>query len=124
MIITTARSSLQAIHMATETVARQTATVAATYRVVSVRYSTTAPSFSSLVAVADVLPALGLPDVWNHSSTTVVHGQTFQEWFRDTYVFDYQGMSQMVSGFYFDVSVLSPGPPQRTRFHLCVCYDS
>lgn len=43
--------------------------------------------------------------IWNHSSTTVVHGQTFQEWFRDTYVFDYQGMSPLVSGFYFDVSM-------------------
>ena len=37
--------------------------------------------------------------VWNHSSTTVVHGQTFQEWFRDTYIFDYQGTSPLVSGF-------------------------
>ena len=37
--------------------------------------------------------------IWNHSSTTVVHGQTFQEWFRDTYIFDYQGTSPMVSGF-------------------------
>jgi hypothetical protein len=32
----------------------------------------------------------------------VVHGQTFQEWFRDTYIFDYQGTSPEVSGFYFD----------------------
>ena len=32
-------------------------------------------------------------DFWNHSSTTVVHGQTFLEWFRDSYVFDYQGAS-------------------------------
>ena len=40
--------------------------------------------------------------VWNHSSTTVVHGQTFLEWFRDSYVFDYQGSSPLVSGMYFD----------------------
>lgn len=40
--------------------------------------------------------------IWNHSSTTVVHGQTFLEWFRDSYVFDYQGTSPMVSGMYFD----------------------
>ena len=26
--------------------------------------------------------------IWNHSSTTVVHGQTFLEWFRDDYIFD------------------------------------
>jgi hypothetical protein len=39
---------------------------------------------------------------WNHSSTTVVHGQTFLEWFRDSYVFDYQGTSPLVSGMYFD----------------------
>ena len=37
--------------------------------------------------------------IWNHSSTTVVHGQTFQQWFRDSYIFDYQGTSPMVSGF-------------------------
>jgi hypothetical protein len=40
--------------------------------------------------------------IWNHSSTVVVHGQTFLEWFRDTYIFDYQGTSPLVSGFYFD----------------------
>eukprot|EP00939_MAST-03C_sp_MAST-3C-sp1_P002387 g2387.t1 len=40
--------------------------------------------------------------IWNHSSTTVVNGQTFLEWFRDSYVFDYQGSSPLVSGFYFD----------------------
>jgi hypothetical protein len=38
----------------------------------------------------------------NHSSTTVVHGQTFLEWFRDSYIFDYQGISPLVSGMYFD----------------------
>ena len=40
--------------------------------------------------------------MWNHSSTTVVHGQTFLEWFRDDYIFDYQGTSPLVSGMYFD----------------------
>ena len=40
--------------------------------------------------------------VWNHSSTTVVNNQTFLEWFRDDYVFDYQGSSDLVSGMYFD----------------------
>lgn len=40
--------------------------------------------------------------VWNHSSTTVVHGQSFLEWFKDDYVFDDQGSSPLVSGMYFD----------------------
>ena len=40
--------------------------------------------------------------IWNHSSTAVVHGQTFLEWFKDTYIFDYQGSDKHVSGFYFD----------------------
>ena len=40
---------------------------------------------------------------FNHSSTTVVNGQTFGAWFKDTYIFDAQGTSPLVSGFYFDV---------------------
>ena len=40
--------------------------------------------------------------IWNHSSTTVVYGQTFLEWFRDDYIFDAQGVSPLVSGMYFD----------------------
>jgi len=40
--------------------------------------------------------------IWNHSSTTVVNNQTFLEWFRDDYIFDYQGTSPLVSGMYFD----------------------
>ena len=32
----------------------------------------------------------------------MVHGQTFLEWFRDDYIFDYQGKSPLVSGMYFD----------------------
>ena len=59
--------------------------------------------------------------IWNHSSTTVVHGQTFQAWFRDSYVFDYQGTSPLVSGFYFDddwpapVDGHGPGPPRAVK---------
>lgn len=41
---------------------------------------------------------------FNHSSTTIVNGQSFSDWFKDTYIFDYQGTSPLVSGFYFDVS--------------------
>jgi len=41
--------------------------------------------------------------IWNHSSTTVVHGQTFQDWFINTYMLDVaQGLSPLVSGFYWD----------------------
>ena len=54
--------------------------------------------------------------IWNHSSTTVVHGQTFQEWFRDTYIFDYQGTSPMVSGFYFDDSWPAPNGDKVAGF--------
>jgi hypothetical protein len=32
----------------------------------------------------------------------VVNGQTFLQWFKDSYIFDYQGTSPLVSGFYFD----------------------
>jgi hypothetical protein len=32
----------------------------------------------------------------------VVNGQTFAQWFKDTYIFDAQGTSPLVSGFYFD----------------------
>jgi hypothetical protein len=39
---------------------------------------------------------------FNHSSTTVVNGQTFAQWFKDSYIFDSQGTSPLVSGFYFD----------------------
>jgi hypothetical protein len=39
---------------------------------------------------------------FNHSSTTVVNGQTFGQWFKDSYIFDGQGVSPLVSGFYFD----------------------
>ena len=38
----------------------------------------------------------------NHSSTTIVNGQSFSDWFKDTYIFDAQGTSPLVTGFYFD----------------------
>ena len=31
-----------------------------------------------------------------------MNGQTFLAWFKDAYIFDYQGTSPLVSGFYFD----------------------
>lgn len=41
--------------------------------------------------------------VFNHSSDVIVHNQTFQEWFIDSYILDSIGMSPSVSGFFFDV---------------------
>lgn len=38
-----------------------------------------------------------------------MHGQTFLEWFRDSYIFDYQGTSPLVSGFYFDDYIPASG---------------
>ena len=40
--------------------------------------------------------------VFNHSSDAVVHGQSFQDWFIDSYVLNAAGMSPAVSGFYWD----------------------
>ena len=40
--------------------------------------------------------------LWNHSSTTVVNGQTFQDWFINSYVYDALGSSDLVSGFFWD----------------------
>ena len=58
---------------------------------------------------------------FNHSSTTVVNGQTFGQWFKDTYIFDFQGKSPLVSGFYFDECVKGrlkpPPPPILTHSH-------
>ena len=36
-----------------------------------------------------------------HSSTTVVNGQTFQEWFIYSYMFNEVGQSKLVSGFFW-----------------------
>lgn len=40
--------------------------------------------------------------LWNHSSTTVVNGQTFRDWFINDYVLNKVGMSDLVSGFFWD----------------------
>ena len=40
--------------------------------------------------------------VFNHSATAVVNGQTFQDWFLDTYMFNEIGGSALVNGFYWD----------------------
>jgi hypothetical protein len=40
--------------------------------------------------------------VWNHSTTTVVHGQTFQDWFINSYMLNDVGRSPLVSGFFWD----------------------
>lgn len=40
--------------------------------------------------------------IWNHSSTAVVNGQTFQDWFVHSYVLNTVGSSPLVSGFFWD----------------------
>ena len=40
--------------------------------------------------------------LWNHSSTIVVKGQTFQDWFIHSYMFNEVGSSDLVSGFFWD----------------------
>jgi|TARA_B110000208_G_scaffold30158_1_gene39657 hypothetical protein len=40
--------------------------------------------------------------IWNHSSTTVVKGQTFQDWFINDYILNKVGRSPLVSGFFWD----------------------
>ena len=40
--------------------------------------------------------------LWNHSSTTVVNGQTFQQWFIHSYMLNAVGSSPLVSGFFWD----------------------
>lgn len=49
--------------------------------------------------------------LWNHSSTTVVKGQTFQDWFIHSYMFNEVGQSDLVSGFFWDD--FWPGPDGR-----------
>ena len=40
--------------------------------------------------------------LWNHSSTTVVKGQSFRDWFVNDYMLNEVGMSPLVSGFFWD----------------------
>ena len=40
--------------------------------------------------------------MWNHSATAVVNGQTFQDWFIHSYMFNAVGSSPLVSGFFWD----------------------
>jgi len=40
--------------------------------------------------------------VWNHSSTSAVNGQTFQDWFVNDYMLNDVGRSPLVSGFFWD----------------------
>ena len=40
--------------------------------------------------------------VFNHSSTAVVHGQSFQQWFVNSYMLDAAGLSPSVDGFFWD----------------------
>lgn len=47
--------------------------------------------------------------LWNHSSTAVVKGQTFQDWFVNDYMLNKVGMSELVSGFFWDDHWPAPG---------------
>ena len=47
--------------------------------------------------------------LWNHSSTAVVHNQTFQQWFIHDYMLNEVGMSPLVSGFFWDDFWPHPG---------------
>eukprot|EP00937_MAST-01D_sp_MAST-1D-sp2_P004197 g4197.t1 len=40
--------------------------------------------------------------VFNHSATTIVNGQSFQEWFVHSYMLNKAGMDDLVSGFFWD----------------------
>ena len=55
--------------------------------------------------------------VFNHSSTVKVNGQSFQEWFVDSYMFNFVGSSPLVSGFFWDdvCSCIFPPPPCMRR---------
>ena len=48
--------------------------------------------------------------LWNHSSTAIVKGQTFQVWFINDFMLDAKyGMSSLVSGFFWDDFWPAPG---------------
>jgi hypothetical protein len=47
--------------------------------------------------------------LWNHSSTTVVKGQKFQDWFIHDYMLNKVGQSPLVSGFFWDDFWPAPG---------------
>lgn len=47
--------------------------------------------------------------LYNHSSTAVVKGQTFQNWFINDFMLNKYGMSPLVSGFFWDDFWPSPG---------------
>jgi hypothetical protein len=40
--------------------------------------------------------------LWNHSSTAIVNGQSFRDWFINSYMFNEVGSSPLVSGFFWD----------------------
>ena len=40
--------------------------------------------------------------VFNHSSTAIINGQTFLQWFLDSYILNAAGLSPLCGGFFFD----------------------
>ena len=58
--------------------------------------------------------------LWNHSSTAIVHGQSFQHWFVHSYMLNKVGLSNLVSGFFWDDFWPSPGQkfPDASSGHV------
>ena len=55
----------------------------------------------------------------NHSTTTTVKGQTFQDWFIHDYILNEVGMSPLVSGFFWECVTL-PLPARAKPTEACI----
>ena len=58
--------------------------------------------------------------LFNHSSTAVVKGKTFLDWFIHDYVLNRVGLSALVSGFFWDECACSSTAPESICV-LCPC---
>ena len=58
--------------------------------------------------------------LWNHSSTTTVKGQSFQDWFIHDYMLNKVGSSPLVSGFFWDECVTLPLPARAKPAEACI----
>ena len=59
--------------------------------------------------------------VFNHSSAAVINGQSFRDWFLDTYMFNEVGASKLVDGFYWDDTWTPTARPARKNFRVLLC---
>lgn len=58
--------------------------------------------------------------LWNHSATEVINGQSFLQWFKDSYIFNEVGSSPLVSGFSSMITGLPMAPsPTLARAGSC-----